>query len=1251
MGLSGSGSGRTWDAASSPAAVGLARRYEAAWRGGQRPDPGDYLPRDPEGRPGALLALLRADLSLRREAGEPARVEPYVAKHRDLSAEAVVALLYEEFCLREEAGESPEPTEYYRRFPHLVAPLRRVLEIHELVGSGNSSDLSLSKSMSLGGIREPEVKLPEAGQTIGGFHLVGELGRGAFGRVFLAKERQLADRPVALKVARRGSREPQALARLQHTHIVPVHSYRVDPATGLHLLCMPYLGRVTLAQVLADPVTMVARSGAELVAVVDRIAPADEAGGGGSGRTELACRPFARAIAWWGARLAEALQHAHERGVLHRDVKPSNVLIAGDGLPLLVDFNLAQAPIGEGPVDEAFTAPGGTLAYMAPEQLEALARGDADGVDARCDVYALGVVLYEALASARPFAPPVGALSVEEALGRAAAERREGAVPLRRDHPEVPPALEAVVRRCLEPDPAYRYASARELADDLQAVADDGPLYHAREPQPARTLRWVRRRRRPLGAIVFAATTVAVIVWSLSEGHHYRAERSAEAEHQIANGEEAEGRGEFSLAASFYRAAASQPGPYRVGRDPRAMLRSALDKAEALKLARTLLERAEPLKFLLLEVEGEPASAVAELRETLAPFYVLEENPRWFELPGPKLLDAAMRGRVSQAVDELLYLYVLGQDGRNAAADLRKLIELCDRALAFTRTPGPWQAERARLTARIDPLAPRTMVAEGPADEASARACLKWGLFFGLVNRPERAMAWLERASRIEPDDYWSRFILAQYYARAGHLDEALKHCEVAVALAPTSPWARLNRADLLARRGSWGQALDDLERALTSARARKIELGKGWLQLGVVRRKLGDYSGARTAFMAALHPESAGPEQPRDGEGPSARLASLDLAQLDRRERNEAKALLAYDALLTADGSDAVAREARMGKAEIALGAGRFAEAEAALSELAAEPRGRNAAELLARRAEARLRRNRPAEALEDAEAARRLRPGPAAARLCDRIRLAQGPPALPRLDRPEVLAHWPVGGPSLFADLRAASEHLKPATTLAARLDRSVLLSVLGDCTEAEAEASRAAALAPGSARVLLIRARVRRHAGDLAGAMSDVARALDLDPDAPMLLELRGELSLDAGDPAAALVDLDRAVRLGAGATAWPGRARALAALGRPNEAVEAWSATLVADPDDASAALGRARSLASLRRFDAALADLEVAAGDPSLLPGVTLTYASLLPDRPDRLPRVLNLAAEMLSARPAPEAVLAGLLPVVGLFGY
>ncbi|MDR3634074.1 MAG: serine/threonine protein kinase, partial [Isosphaeraceae bacterium] len=260
-------SGRTWDEASSPAAVRLVRDFESAWRGsaGRRPEPDDFLD---DAFPGARLALLRAELTLRWETGDHAGADWYRRRYPDLDDETLVALVYEEFCLREEEQGEPDPAEYLARYPSLAPRLRRVFDIHGLVGS-------CPTTLSYHGANAVAVPFPEAGQTIAGFHLVAELGRGAFARVFLARERQLADRPVALKVARTGTREPQTLARLQHTHIVPVYSYRTDPATGLHLLCMPYFSRVTLAQLLADPQVRIARSGADLVSALDRLGPDD----------------------------------------------------------------------------------------------------------------------------------------------------------------------------------------------------------------------------------------------------------------------------------------------------------------------------------------------------------------------------------------------------------------------------------------------------------------------------------------------------------------------------------------------------------------------------------------------------------------------------------------------------------------------------------------------------------------------------------------------------------------------------------------------------------------------------------------------------------------------------------------------------------------------------------------------------------------------------------------------------------------
>src|SRR5690606_27100532 len=135
---------------------------------------------------------------------------------------------------------------------------------------------------------------------------------------------------------------------------------------------------------------------------------------------------------------------------------------------------------------------------------------DAAAVDLRADLFALGVVLFEAVAGDRPFPIVRKSRSVAEALLRTAEQRRVGAPPLRRCGRAAPAALEAVIRRCLEPDPARRYGSAAELAADLQAVADDGPLRFASEPLPSRSVRWLRRNR-----LRFAVSAPAVVAGAI----------------------------------------------------------------------------------------------------------------------------------------------------------------------------------------------------------------------------------------------------------------------------------------------------------------------------------------------------------------------------------------------------------------------------------------------------------------------------------------------------------------------------------------------------------------------------------------------------------------------------------------------------------------------------------------------------------------------------------------------------------------
>jgi serine/threonine protein kinase/predicted Zn-dependent protease len=1263
--MSLSTSGRTWEEASSPAAVRLARRFEDAWRGtatGRRPEPHDFLT-DSGCCPGARLALLRAEMTLRWEGGDRVAAGWYRARYPDLEDESFVALIYEEFCLREEehSGEPPDPAEYLERYPEVASALGRVLEIHGLVGSG-----TLTATHPPG---PQAVPFPAAGETIAGFRLVEELGRGAFARVFLAQERQLADRPVALKVARAGSREPQTLARLQHTHIVPVHSYRTDPATGLHLLCMPYFGRVTLARVLEDPKVRAARSGSDLVAAVDRLGATEPPPGGrAAGRAALARRSYARAIAWWGARMAEALDHAHDRGVLHRDVKPSNVLVTADGMPMLLDFNLAREAVpGDGEADRS--APGGTLDYMAPEQLEELAEGLSDRVDARSDVFSLGVLLYEALAGTRPFPAPRGAASAAEMLGRAAEDRRAGPPWLRSASPEVPAALQAVVRRCLEPDPDDRYSSAADLAGDLQAVADDRPLRFASEPWPDRTRRWARRHRRALATalpVVLALLGMAALVAQERIDHN---RLWAKVKRLYDEGVASELAGDPARAMVQYESAvrlADRPDrppadPSPAGTSPsglwasleelrqqaRYRYRNAERTQRAREAADALFVAADPLRFRLTGFGGDLGAATRGLDEVLRPFHVFEPGD-WSHRPDIDLLDAPRKARLLAEVNELLFLWAVALDRDGGPEARRKAVEVCDLALGFVTPKDPWQALRGWLAGRPGGGPPPPADAPGAADQPSALACFQWGILtFRQGQRPE-AVAWFKKAVRLDEGNYWYQYSLAfALDYPAGNVAAALSHYDAAVALKPRSPWVRFTRAHHYREGHQWPLAMENFQRALSDFRAlpeadrdRDFE-SQTRLELGLARQSLGDLAGARAAYAAVIA---------ADRDSHYAFAARLNRAKLDADGGEVVRARAEFDALLDAKPDDDAAR---LGRAMLALRVREPSRAEADLSKLlngdADDDDPGLRADALRLRALARLSLGRAAEAAADADEALRLRPSPLLARLRTRARVALGRPGEVELARPEEVAELPVNGPPLRADLLRLVDRLRSAaavgsvpaaSALEVRVTLAVALSALGD-PSAQGEADRAVAFAPMSARALLTRARVHAHAGRLEAARADVERALDLEPDDPRVWELRGQIRARSGDPSGGLADLDRAIALGSeGASVHSARAAALMSLGEPGRALRDWEQALARDPDDPHSFLGRARAFMALGSWEQTLADLEQAAGwadgRPDLGLQIALAYARCLPHRPQHLPRLTALLGRVWADGRKPE---------------
>jgi serine/threonine protein kinase len=313
------------------------------------------------------------------------------------------------------------------------------------------------------------------GERCNDFEIVSVLGAGAFATVYLARQLSL-DRQVALKVSANRGREARTLASLEHEHIVRVFSEVVDPQRDQRLLCMQYVNGTTLARVI-DALAKRDRqtwSGRAILEAIDELStsPATFDPAALRDRELLWNADFVEAACWIGARLAEALAHAHSQGVLHRDIKPANILLNRYGRPMLADFNIAFDPRPEEGSTRALF--GGTLEYMAPEHIDAFnpaERAPREAVDQRSDIYSLGVVLFELLTGQLPFPQLPREGSTTEALRRLAADRRAGP-PAPAALPAIPELLARVVRRCLQPRPEDRYPSAHELARVLESCRD-----------------------------------------------------------------------------------------------------------------------------------------------------------------------------------------------------------------------------------------------------------------------------------------------------------------------------------------------------------------------------------------------------------------------------------------------------------------------------------------------------------------------------------------------------------------------------------------------------------------------------------------------------------------------------------------------------------------------------------------------------------------------------------------------------------
>ena len=337
-------------------------------------------------------------------------------------------------------------------------------------GTINQSPDQQQEAARRSGRRLGSTDLPE----IPGYEVLGVLGRGGMGAVYHARQLAL-NRDVALKVVlgaeRAGPRtlvrflaEAEAVAAVRHPHVVQVYEY--GDHGGLPYIALEYLAGGTLAD-----------------------------------RLRAAGRLDPRAAAGLVEKLARGVAAAHDRQIVHRDVKPSNILFDPAGEPKVADFGLAKRAVG---ADLTTTgAVMGTPAYMSPEQ----AGGRTKFVGPPADVWALGVILYECLVGARPFDGETTDDILEQV--RTAAPRRP-----RDRQPAVPRDLEVVCLKCLAKDPRDRYSTATELADDLRRFLDGRPVTARPVGTLARLAKWVRRNPVPAAvASVALATTVTAVVF------------------------------------------------------------------------------------------------------------------------------------------------------------------------------------------------------------------------------------------------------------------------------------------------------------------------------------------------------------------------------------------------------------------------------------------------------------------------------------------------------------------------------------------------------------------------------------------------------------------------------------------------------------------------------------------------------------------------------------------------------------------
>src|SRR5262245_3249470 len=405
--------------------------------------------------------------------------------------------------------------------------------------SGSLAHEDNATSRELGSLMSSLRDHPLVGQRLGDFEIVREVGRGGMGVVYEARQVSL-NRKVALKVLSSGlglspkavppfRREAEAAAKLHHTNIVPVHPPREE--NGTHFYAMELIEGPSLDAVIrqlrqarqANPPTAPPSTPDELAATgphVDNSAPSASGAAALTSSSLSSDGHYFDTVAKMIADVADALEYAHQQGVIHRDIKPSNLLLSPDGRLSINDFGLARLLEEPG-----MTMTGefvGTPAYMSPEQITA----GRVPIDHRTDIYSLGATLYELLTLQPPFAGKGRDQLLAQVL------HKDPKSP-RRVNRKAPIDLETICLKAMDKDPDRRYQTAGELAADLRRYVNRFAIAARRAGPVERLRKWVKRHPGIAAALALVVVAVGLAGYFGYQAHRAEERRRAEtAEHE-----------------------------------------------------------------------------------------------------------------------------------------------------------------------------------------------------------------------------------------------------------------------------------------------------------------------------------------------------------------------------------------------------------------------------------------------------------------------------------------------------------------------------------------------------------------------------------------------------------------------------------------------------------------------------------------------------------------------------------------------